>query len=164
MFCINYEHLKVSPFHLSLWVGLLTHTNKWTFYVIIFHHFHFLLHVYPWFISIGCYKSFIFYHLYCKKVVFFFFAGGWGGGGDGGGRVGRGSTFREFLHVSLVIFLREIQNMELWNQNTSIYSITLIQQNSFQKLSVESARSPVQLAMLGSEWICSEHMKTTKTH
>lgn len=65
--------------------------------------------------------------------------------------MGRGSILREFLHVSLVIFLKEIQNMELWNQNTSIYSITLIQQNSFQKLSVESARSPVQLAMLGSE-------------
>lgn len=84
-----------------------------------------------------------FLSLVLQKSIFFFFAGG--------GRVGRGSIFREFLHVSLVIFLREIQNTELWNQNTSIYSITLIQQNSFQKLSVESAHSPVQLAMLGSE-------------
>ena len=61
-----------------------------------------------------------------------------------------------FLHIFLVIFLRETQNMQLWSQNSCIYSIAFDTAKSFQKFSVESAHFPTQLAMLGSKELTHE--------
>lgn len=66
------------------------------------------------------------------------------------------SILHEFLHIFLVIFLRETQNMQLWSQNSCIYSIAFDTAKSFQKFSIESAHFPAQLAMLGSKELAHE--------
>lgn len=64
------------------------------------------------------------------------------------------SILHEFLHIFLGIFLRETQNMQLWSQNSCIYSIAFDTAKFFQKFSVVS--TPAQLAMLGSKELAHE--------